>query len=57
MVGGRIPKFLLNRYLFFDKELEKRTLIALGGKSPFKVHINTIMDYTFSGSSAFMIIM
>lgn len=39
--------FFVNRYLFFDKELEKRTLIALGGKSPFKVHINTIMDYTF----------
>lgn len=37
----------VNRYLFFDRELEKRTLIALGGKSPFKMHINTIMDYTF----------
>ena len=37
----------VNRYLFFDKEIEKRTLIALGGKQPFKVHINTIMDYSF----------
>lgn len=37
----------VNHYLFFDQEIEKRTLIALGGKSPFKVHINTIMDYTF----------
>ena len=37
----------VNRYLFFDKELEKRTLIALGGKRPFKMHINTIMDYSF----------
>lgn len=37
----------VNRYLFFDQEIEKRTLIALGGKSPFKVHINTIMDYSF----------
>lgn len=37
----------VNRYLFFDKEIEKRTLIALGGKSPFKMHINTIMDYSF----------
>ena len=37
----------MNRYLFFDKEIEKRTLIALGGKQPFKVHINTIMDYSF----------
>ena len=37
----------VNRYLFFDKEIEQRTLIALGGKSPFKMHINTIMDYSF----------
>lgn len=37
----------VNRYLFFDKELEQRTLIALGGKSPFRMHINTIMDYSF----------
>lgn len=37
----------VNRYLFLDREIEKRTLIALGGKSPFRVHINTIMDYTF----------
>jgi hypothetical protein len=39
--------FFVNRYLFFDQNLEKRTLIALGGKKPFKQHINTIMDYTF----------
>lgn len=37
----------VNRYLFFDAEIEKRTLIALGGKAPCKRHINTIMDYTF----------
>ncbi|MFV0402236.1 MAG: hypothetical protein ACK5LX_16685 [Oscillospiraceae bacterium] len=37
----------VNRYLFFDAEIEKRTLIALGGKQPFRSHINTIMDYTF----------
>ena len=37
----------VNRYLFMDPEIEKRTLIALGGKRPFKAHINTIMDYTF----------
>lgn len=39
--------FFVNHYLFFDKELEKRTLIALGGKKPFLAHINTIVDYTF----------
>lgn len=37
----------VSRYLFYDKDIEKRTLIALGGKAPFKVHINTIMDYSF----------
>lgn len=37
----------VNRYLFLDQDLEKRTLIALGGKKPFCSHINTIMDYTF----------
>ncbi len=37
----------VNRYLFLDQELEKRTLTVLGGKSPFKRHINTIVDYTF----------
>lgn len=37
----------VNRYLFRDEKIEERTLIALGGKAPFKRHINTIMDYTF----------
>ena len=37
----------VNRYLFADEALEERTLIALGGKQPFKRHINTIVDYTF----------
>jgi alpha-L-rhamnosidase len=37
----------VNHYLFFDPEIEKRTLIALGGKKPFRRHINTIVDYTF----------
>ncbi len=37
----------VNRYLFYDQDIEKRTLIALGGKEPFKAHINTIMDYSF----------
>lgn len=37
----------VNRYLFLDQDIEKRTLIALGGKKPFRCHINTIMDYSF----------
>lgn len=37
----------VNRYLFFDKDIEQRTIIALGGKLPFRRHLNEIMDYTF----------
>lgn len=37
----------VNRYLFFDRDIEKRTLIALGGKAPFKMHLNSIVDYSF----------
>lgn len=37
----------VNRYLFLDKEIEQRTIIALGGKLPFGRHINEIVDYTF----------
>lgn len=37
----------VNRYLYLDKDIEQRTLIALGGKVPFRRHINTIVDYTF----------
>ena len=37
----------VNHYLFLDRDIERRTLIALGGRLPVKGHINTIMDYTF----------
>lgn len=37
----------VNRYLFRDEKIEERTLFALGGKAPFRRHINIIMDYTF----------
>lgn len=37
----------VNRYLFFDPEIEKRTLTALAGGIPFRRHVNTIVDYTF----------
>ena len=45
--GDAYQSLFVNRYLFFDKDIEQRTLIALGGKRPFQRHINTIMDYTF----------
>ena len=45
--GDAYQSFLLNYYVFFDKDINKRTLIALRGKDPVTGHINTIMDYTF----------
>lgn len=36
----------INRYLFFDKEIEQRTLIGLMGKRPIEQHVNTILDYS-----------
>lgn len=45
--GDAWQTLFVNHYLFFDQEVEKRTLTALGGKKPFTMHINAIMDYTF----------
>ncbi len=45
--GDAYQSLYVNHYLFSEPEIEKRTLIALGGKKPVKEHINTIMDYTF----------
>jgi len=45
--GDAYQSFLMNYYSFFDKEVCKRTFIALRGKDPVPCHINTIMDYTF----------
>lgn len=45
--GDAYQSFLMNYYLFDDKETVTRTLLALRGKDPVSSHINTIMDYTF----------
>lgn len=45
--GDAYQSYLMNYYCFFDKEVCKRTLLALRGKDPVVNHINTIMDYTF----------
>ncbi|WP_321480021.1 GH116 family glycosyl hydrolase [uncultured Bacteroides sp.] len=45
--GDAIQSYLMNYYLFFDKEEVKRTIWLLRGKDPVTSHINTIMDYTF----------
>ncbi len=37
----------VDHYLLRDREAERRTLIALGGRLPVKQYINTIMDYSY----------
>lgn len=44
--GDAFQSYMVNNYLFFDKELTRRTIIALRGKDPVEQHINTILDYS-----------
>ena len=45
--GDAAQSALMNYYLFFDKEIVKRTLWGLRGKDPVETHINTILDYSY----------
>lgn len=45
--GDAYQSYMINRYLFFDPEICKRTILALRGKDPVEKHINTILDYSF----------
>lgn len=45
--GDAYQSYMVNNYLNFDKEIAKRTIIALRGKDPVEQHINTITDYSF----------
>ncbi len=45
--GDAYQSYLVNRYLFFDRDICKRTILALRGLDPVEKHINTIMDYSF----------
>jgi alpha-L-rhamnosidase len=44
--GDSCQSFLINRYLYFDPEIIKRTILCLLGKPPYEQHINTINDYS-----------
>ncbi len=44
--GDAYQSYLVSRYLYFDTEIIKRTIIALLGKPPYEQHINTINDYS-----------
>jgi len=45
--GDAYQSHLINRYVFFDTEISRRTILALRGKEPVEKHINTITDYSF----------
>lgn len=45
--GDAYQSFMVNRYLYADPEITKRTILALLGKPPYVQHINTINDYSF----------
>jgi len=45
--GDAYQSYFINRYLFFDEDIAKRTIVALGGKGEVEQHINTILDYSF----------
>lgn len=44
--GDAYQTFKFSKYLYFDKEIVRRSLIGLRGKEPFDEHINTITDYS-----------
>lgn len=44
--GDAYQAYKFNNYLFFDKEIIRRSTIALRGKDPVYEHINTIADYS-----------
>lgn len=45
--GDAYQSFMINPYLYFDKEIIKRTILSLLGTPPYRQHINTINDYSF----------
>lgn len=45
--GDAYQGYLFNYYSYFDKDIVKRTTLALFGKRPFDTYINHIVDYTF----------
>lgn len=45
--GDAYQSYLVNYYLYNDKDAVRRTIRMLRGRDPIKKHINTICDYTF----------
>ena len=49
--GDAYQSYMIARYLYNDPSVTERTIMALLGKPPYKLHVNTINDY-----SAFVIV-
>lgn len=45
--GDAYQSYLINRYSFGDREIDRRTILALRGRDPVPSHLNTILDYSF----------
>ncbi len=45
--GDAVQSFLMNYYVFGDYDGCRETLWTIRGKDPVKMHLNSIMDYTF----------
>ena len=44
--GDAYQSLFVNQYLLADKDINRRTWLALRGNDPMTTHINTIVDYT-----------
>jgi len=44
--GDAYQCYKINRYLFADGAIDRRTILGLRGKDPVEQHINTILDYS-----------
>ena len=44
--GDAYQSYMVNRYLYNDPAITKRTIRALLDKQPYRMHINTINDYS-----------
>ena len=52
--GDAYQSYLFNYYSFFDRDIVKRTIIALRGQDPVEANINTILDYNYYWFSSVM---
>lgn len=44
--GDAYQSYFINQYLFFDEDINTRTMWALRGQNEIKQHMNTIVDYS-----------